>query len=111
MALGKTANKVNGNARPVATPPITKAGANIDPEEIACTNAVPTIGPVHEKETRTSVNAMKKIPIKPPLSALESALLTHEEGIFISKAPKNENANRMKMAKNIKFNKALVENS
>ena len=32
------------------------------------TNNVPTIGPVHEKETKASANAMKKIPIIPPLS-------------------------------------------
>ena len=32
------------------------------------TNNVPTIGPVHEKETKASASAMKKIPIIPPLS-------------------------------------------
>ena len=41
----------------------------IPPLEAACTNNVPTIGPVHEKETIAKANAMNKIPITPPLSA------------------------------------------
>ncbi len=52
---------------------------------------------------------MKNIPINPPLSAFASALFTHDDGILISNAPKNEKANRMKMAKKIKFKVALVE--
>ena len=48
---------------------------------------LPTIGPVQENDTNTSVRAMKKIPIKPPLSACRSLLLTIQLGSVISKAP------------------------
>jgi hypothetical protein len=46
----------------------------------ASTSRVPTMGPVQEKETNTSVNAMKKVPSRPPRSAIRSLLFTHEEG-------------------------------
>jgi len=42
------------------------------------------IGPVQEKDTSAKVKAMKKIPIKPPLSAIRSDLLDHELGKVIS---------------------------
>ena len=87
------------------------AGPRRLPVAAASTNDVPIIGPVHEKDTKANVNAMKKIPINPPLSAPESALFTHSEGILISKAPRKENANTMKTAKKIIFIQTLVESS
>ena len=42
---------------------------------------------------------MKKIPNRPPRSEAESALLIQEEGKLISKAPRNDAANKTKMAK------------
>src|SRR5690606_17848895 len=48
------------------------------------------IGPVHEKETNTSVSAMKKIPIKLVAPALLSALFDQELGSVISNAPRKE---------------------
>jgi predicted permease len=75
------------------------------------TNKVPIIGPVHENETKLKVKAMKKIPIKPPLSAFPSALFTHLLGIRISNAPKNEKAKIMKMEKNSKFIQTFVDKS
>jgi hypothetical protein len=52
---------------------------------------------------------MKKIPIKPPLSAPSSLLLTSFEGMVISNAPKNDAANTMKIAKKIRLGIQCVE--
>ena len=41
----------------------------IPPFEADSTNKVPTIGPVQEKDTLAQANAIKNIPIIPPLSA------------------------------------------
>ena len=60
----------------------------------------PAKGPVQEKETKTSVNAMKNTPNNPPLSDFASTLLTKLEGKTISNAPKKEIPKRIKMAKN-----------
>ena len=65
---GNAANKVNGKARAKEKPNIPTKGA-IPPLEAASTNNVPTIGPVQEKETIAKANAIKSIPIIPPLSA------------------------------------------
>ena len=48
-------------------------------------NAVPNTGPVHEKDTRANVKAMKKMPKTPPILDAESTLLTHLLGSLISK--------------------------
>ena len=71
---------------------------------------VPTIGPVHENETSTSVRAIKNTPIRPPLSDLESDLFTNQLGMVISNAPKNDAANTMKIMKNITFGSQCVAN-
>ena len=57
------------------------------------------MGPVHEKETSTKVKAMNIEPSIPPRSSLAVDLLTNQYGITISKAPKNEAANSIKMKK------------
>ena len=54
---------------------------------------------MHEKLTKTSVMAIKKMPIKPPLSACLSILLTSPEGKVISNNPKNESAKRINTEK------------
>ena len=69
------------------------------------------IGPVQEKETNDSVNAIKKIPISPPLSLAESALLIIQLGNVISNAPKKEIANITKMIKKDRLKNALLERS
>ena len=66
------------------------------------------IGPVQEKETTTNVSAIKKIPIKLPVLALLSALLLHELGKLISKAPKNEIPKIKNIRKKIMFAIQLV---
>ena len=68
------------------------------------------IGPVHEKETRTNVKAIKKMLSNPVVcSALLSTALLHEAGRVISNAPKNEAANTTNIKKNRMLNTALVE--
>src|SRR6185503_13681760 len=71
---GKAANNPNGSESARANPNIPQNGPANFPVAAASTKSVPMIGPVQEKETSDSVNAMKKIPIKPPLSAFESIL-------------------------------------
>src|SRR5690606_6642647 len=69
----------------------------------ARTNKGPTMGPVQENETITSVRAIKKMPPRLPKPALESVLLIHDEGSVISKAPKKEIPNMANMAKNTRL--------
>ena len=69
---------------------------------------LPTTGPVHENETSTKVNAMKNIPTIPPRSEALSALLIHEAGRVISKAPRKEAAKITKMRKKKMFTPILL---
>jgi hypothetical protein len=74
------------------------------------TNKVPSIGPVHEKETNTRVKDIKKVDINPfEAFDLESVLLTHELGKVISNNPKSERAKTIKIIKNKKFKTGLVD--
>ena len=86
---GKAANNANGNAIASENPNIPIMGP-LTPPVAASTSKVPTIGPVQEKETNASVNAMKNIPINPPLPSAFTLLSVHEEGNCISNAPKND---------------------
>src|SRR5690606_22408578 len=70
---GNAANKAKGKASANENPNIPIKGPTgirpnkVGPPPIAVsTNSVPIIGPVQEKETSASVNAIKKIPNKPP---------------------------------------------
>ena len=81
------------------------------PFDADSTSNVPTIGPVQENETTANANAIKKMPIIPPLSAFESIFVAQELGKTISKAPKNDNAKTTNKAKKIKLNVTLVDNS
>ena len=82
---GNMANNANGMAKAMAKPPIPTAGASVPPQEAASTNRVPIMGPVQEKETKTNVNAMKKIAMIPvAVSAFLSSLLLHDAGRVIS---------------------------
>lgn len=106
---GKKANKEKGRASPMPNPNIPIMGAEPTPLVLVCPNKVPTKGPVQEKETMTKVNAIKKIPINPPLPAFSSALLAQLLGRVNSKAPKKEIAKTKKMAKKTRLETALVE--
>ena len=98
--LGVKAKNINGNPRPNPKPNIAMDNIIAPPSEfneVPKTN--PNAGPMHENETIISVNAMKKIPISPPLFEALSTLLVNLVGIVISKAPKNEIAKRVKIRK------------
>ena len=70
------------------------------------------IGPVHENDTSTNVNAINKIDKKPVvLSALASIFDDHDAGRVISKAPKNDTAKTTSSKKKNMLNIALVASS
>ena len=100
-------NNANGKAIAKEKPNIPIIGA-MPPFDAASTNNVPTIGPVHEKDTIANANAIKKIPISPPRFACVSTLLAHELGSIISKAPKKDTAKVTKSKKNMMLNHTLV---
>ena len=79
---GKAANNPNGKASAEENPSITVNGPQTSFAD--ATSAEPIIGPVQEKETNAKVKAMKKVPIKPPLSAIASLLFDQELGKVIS---------------------------
>ena len=60
----------------------------------------PTNGPIQEKDTKTKVKAIKKIPTSPPLSDFLSIELTNFEGKVISKNPRREKPNTINKIKN-----------
>ena len=95
---GKNEKNPKGKATAIENPNIPIIGRNTDPRA-ASTNTVPTIGAVQENDTSTSVNAMKKAPTYPPLSACLSDLFTNQAGNTISNAPKKEAAKTMNMIK------------
>ena len=105
---GKIANKVNGSAIAIENPNIPTIGAS-PPFKADSTNNVPTIGPVHEKDTIAKASAIKKMPTKPPLSAFVSIFVPQELGKVISNAPKNEMAKTTSKKKNNKLNQTLVD--
>src|SRR6202012_4750901 len=111
IADGNNANKVNGSANAVEKPSILTIGARRSPLVAASTNTEPMIGPVQENETTTRVEAMKKMPSKPPLSEFSSSLLANELGKVISNAPKNEIANVTSSKKKKKLNTPFVANA
>ena len=108
--FGKMANNVKGNASDNPKPAMPNESC-MGPLLllIAPTNSVPKIGPVQENETMASVNAMKNIPAIFPLPDLDPALFASWPGNVISKYPKNERANRTKIAKKNRFSHAFVE--
>ena len=89
---------MKGNAKARPNPNIPIVGRRTSPDA-ASTSSAPTIGPVHENDTSTVVSPRKKAASAPPLSTLESDVLTHFEGRTISNAPKNEAANTRKSVK------------
>ena len=109
---GNKANSVNGNAKAIAKPSIPIAGAITLPVVDTCTSKKPIIGPVQEKDTSESVNAIRKILSKPPVaSALLSTALLYLEGSVSSKAPKKEAANTTSIRQKRILNTAFVESA
>jgi len=105
--FGKIAKIVKGSAR--ANPkPANPAVNGHEPCAAVPASNEPSMGPVHEKETMASVNAIKNIPATSrPERAL--ALFARPLGKLISKYPKKEMANTMKTIKKKRFNQTLVE--
>ena len=111
ITLGKKANKVKGIESAIPKPSIPYVKSIAPPSfEILPTSKVPKIGPVHEKETKTSVKAMKKVENKPVyILDLLSVLVVQELGKVKSKRPNNDNAKTINIMKNKKFKIGLVE--
>ncbi len=99
---GNIERRVNGREKARENPNIPRIGFRASPPADSTSNA-PTIGPVHEKDTSTNVNAIKKAPIYPPLSACLSDVFTHLPGRTSSNIPRNEAAKTMKRIKKIRF--------
>ena len=95
---GKIANKVNGIAKAKEKPNIPMIGFKKAPWEAAI-KMDPASGPVQEKETNTSVKAIKNTPMNPPLSDFASTVFTKFDGNTISNAPKNEIPNKINIVK------------
>src|SRR6478736_3014633 len=66
--FGKNAKSVNGIANAIENANIPMIGFKNSPPADE-TKILPTNGPVHENETNTKVNAIKKTPGNPPFSA------------------------------------------
>ena len=108
--LGNIAKRVKGMARAIANPSIPMVGASMLPCVDTATSRKPMIGPVQEKDTRVSVNAIRKM-LSIPLvfSDFSSILLLHEEGSVISKAPKNDAAKTTRRRQKKMLKIAFVE--
>ena len=104
---GKRAKRVNGRAKATEKASMVMIGVQNSPE-VDLMSTEPTMGPVQENETSTSVRARKKMPLSPLVSAFESVLLTIHEGMVISNAPKNEAAKIMKTRKKMMFGSQCV---
>ena len=105
---GNIANSEKGNASATAKPNIPSVGAKSD-LPAASTSKVPMIGPVQEKETMTSVNAMSRILRNPPVfRALLSNAVDQLSGNVISKSPKKDSAKTTSNRKKKMFTIALV---
>ena len=106
------ANMVNGSANAIANPSIPIAGDSMSPLVDTSTSRKPMMGPVHEKLTNVRVNAMRNIPISPPVfSALLSTAVLHDAGSCSSNAPKKDIANTTSIRKKKMLNTALVDNA
>ena len=104
---GKRAKRVNGSAKAIEKASIVTIGVQNSPE-VDLMRTEPTIGPVQENDTSTSVRARKKIPPSPLVSAFESLLFTIHEGMVISNAPKNEAAKTMNTRKKMTLGSQCV---
>ena len=108
--VGKIAKRVNGRARASAKPNIPTAGPTIFPDVPISTRRKPMIGPVHEKLTSTSVNAIRKMLRSPVVDdALLSTAFVHLEGSTISNPPRNEAPKMTSRRKKKILNTAFVD--
>lgn len=87
---GKKAKNAKGKAMAIENPKKPITGPTLSFCWLTSINKLPIKGAVHEKETSTNVNAIKKIPEKLFKPALESTLFVQAAGNVISKAPRKE---------------------
>ena len=98
--VGAKAKNINGKAKPNPNPSMAIESIVAPPSEFnEVPKTSPKAGPMHENETIINVSAMKNIPINPPLLEALSTLLENLDGSVISKAPKNDIANTVKIKK------------
>src|SRR5690606_4624810 len=95
---GKMAKRAKGMAKAKEKANIPRIGWIISPPAEAI-RIDPTIGPVQEKDTNTKVKAIKKMPVKPPLSPWASTLLTSPEGKVSSNMPRKAKAKKINTKK------------
>ena len=101
---------MNGKARANAKPSMPMAGPQKLPLVAKSTSRKPMMGPVHEKDTSTSVKAIRKMDSKPlVLLALLSTALDHLLGNLISNMPKNDRAKTTSSRHRKMLNTALVD--
>ena len=107
---GNMANSVNGKANAIEKPNIPTAGAAMLPDVENSASSSPMIGAVQEKETSTSVNAIRKIESSPLVAeALLSTELVHLDGSSSSNHPKNDTANTTNTRKMMMLKTAFVD--
>ena len=99
---GNRANTMKGKANASEKASMPSVGRSSSPLAAAMATE-PTMGTVHEKDTSTSVAAMKNRPVQPPLSAWASALFTRALGALISKSPKKDKPKTIKMTNDSKL--------
>ncbi len=110
--VGNMAKMVKGRASASAKPNIPMAGETKLLVAAASTSSVPMMGPVHEKDTSTSVKAMKKRESRPVVeSTFSSILLVHLEGSVSSNPPRKEMANTTSRRKKMMLKTADVARS
>ena len=113
---GKRANTPKGMASPMLKPSIPRVGPRMFPCVDTVTSRKPMMGPVQEKDTRTRVNAIRKMERwavrndwrMDRLSAFSSIFVDHDEGSVSSNAPKNEAAKTTSNRAKKMLNQALV---
>ena len=107
---GNIAKIVNGRAKAKAKANIPMAGANQFPVVVVCTSSMPIIGPVQEKDTSTSVKAIRKMLTRPLVcDAFVSTLFAQLSGNLISNHPKKLQAKTISNRNKNTLNIALVE--
>src|SRR5687768_14800984 len=106
--FGNIAKRAKGNpsARPKPAAPTVNGHA---PWSATPVNKVPRIGPVQEKETIASVNAIKNIPPQLPIPDLESIFPAKPGGKFISNKPKKDSAKIKNIRKKRIFRGTFVD--
>ena len=107
---GNRAKSVKGRAKASAKPNMPRAGASQLPLVVVSTSSSPMMGAVHENETSTKVNAIRKMESSPlVVEALVSTAFAQLSGNLISNQPKNDRAKTTSSTNRKMLNTALVD--